>query len=63
MIELEDVSRLDIKPGETLVVRMHRVLSEEHMSAVRERVLPHLPDGVRLLVVGSDVDLSTLAQS
>lgn len=59
-IPLQSISRLDIQPGETLVVHMHRVLSQQAAHDVRQRILPHLPDGVRLLVLGSDIELATL---
>lgn len=60
-IPVESVSRLDIQPGETLVVRMHCTLSAQEAQQVKDRMLPHLPDGVRLLVLGSGIELTKLA--
>lgn len=60
-IPIESIAKLDIQPGETLVVRLHRVLSPEQLHDVRERIRPALPDGARVLVVGSDIELTKVA--
>jgi hypothetical protein len=60
-LPIESIAKLDIQPGETLVVRMHRVLSEQERHEVHERVRPCLPDGVRVLVLGSGIELTKLA--
>lgn len=61
-IELESISRLEIKPGETLVVRVDLRLSQAEALDVKRRIQPHLPDGVKLLVVGEGVDLQVVAR-
>lgn len=59
-IPIESISRLDVKPGETLVVQMDVRLTQQDAHDIRGRILPHLPDGVRLLVVGSGIELTAL---
>lgn len=61
-IELESIRRLDIKPGETLVVRV----PTRDTAAIREArdgLIAALPRGVKVLVIGPDVDLSVLCPS
>lgn len=62
-IELESISRLDVKPGETLVLRMPYRLSPQNVAAIEQRVRPHLPDGVRLLVIERDVEPFVVASA
>lgn len=59
-IPIESISRLDVKSGETLVVQMDVRLTQQDAHDIRGRILPHLPDGVRLLVVGSGIELTAL---
>jgi len=59
-IELGSIARLDMKPGETLVVRFDRRLSQSEAADAKHHIQPHLPDGVKLLVVGEGVDLQVV---
>jgi hypothetical protein len=59
-IELESIRRLDIKPGEILVATLPRRATQEHASFAHAQLKANLPDGVEVLVVTADVDLSVL---
>lgn len=60
-IEVESIRRLDIKPGETLVVGLPERATQQDMDQVRAALTDRVPDGVKLLIVSSNVDLDVLA--
>lgn len=60
-IELESIRRLDIKPGETLVATLPRDARPEHAEMVSAHLKDMVPDGVKVLVVTEDVDLTVLS--
>ena len=60
-IEVEDIRRLVIGEGETLVVRVPTRNTAE-INAARDGLCAHLP-GVNVLVIGPDVDLQVLCPS
>lgn len=62
-IEVESIRRLDIKPGETLVVTLPAGTPAEDVQRIRDLILDHVPDGVKLMLVSADVDLSVLCPS
>ena len=59
-IELESISRLDIKPGEMLVVTLREGTTPKAMQRVRDTLLDFVPADVKLLIVSHSVDLSVL---
>lgn len=60
-IEVEDIKRLAIYPGETLVVRLRDRATREEVAHVSEVLKGKLPEGVKLLVTTSNVDLSVVS--
>lgn len=60
-IELESIRRLDIKPGETLVVRFDQHITDQFAKDAKERIRPNLPDDVKLLVLGPGIELEVVA--
>lgn len=60
-IELESIRRLDIKPGETLVATLPRDAHPRDIERAAEVLKDRLPDGVEVLVVSGNVDLSVLS--
>lgn len=60
-IEVESIRRLDINPGETLVVGLPERATPEDVARVHATLPDYLPDGVDLLVVAANVDLSVIA--
>lgn len=61
-VEIGSIKRLAIKPGETLVVKVHRRhLTQQEADGVKTSVAPCLPDGVRLLVHAEDMELSVVS--
>lgn len=61
-IEVKDIRRLDIKAGETLVMRFERPATSEQAEAIRGYIRPHLPEGVKLLTIfGGPVEMDVVA--
>lgn len=60
-IEVESIRRLDVKPGETLVVRVGDGADQETVEHIAHVMRERLPRGVDLLVVASDVELQVVA--
>lgn len=59
-LELADVRRLDIKPGEILVATLPADTTTATARLIQETVKTLLPDGVKLLLVSADLDLMVL---
>lgn len=59
-IEVESIRRLDIKPGETLVVGLPKGSTPEMAERARAAVKECIPPGVAILVLTNDVDLSVI---
>jgi hypothetical protein len=62
-IEIESIARLDIKPGETLLVKLARPITREEAHQIKDTITKELPDGVIVLIVSSDFDFSVVSQS
>lgn len=62
-IEVESIRRLDVKPGETLVVNLGRDTRPEEFDAICRSFKGRFPDGVKVLCLAGDVDLSVIATS
>lgn len=60
-IEVESIRRLDVKPGETLVVTVPDDLTEQEIHDTRDALLKNLPDGVAAIVMNRDVELSVVS--
>jgi hypothetical protein len=56
MDDLQELRRLEVEPGETLVARFKSRLSEERVARIRDVFAKVLP-GVRVLVLDDDADL------
>jgi hypothetical protein len=61
MLDIEDIRRLVVNPGEMLVVRVPRGTTAEGAAQVKDRVKAVLPDGVRVLVAPVDVDFEVVS--
>jgi hypothetical protein len=62
-IRVESIRRLDVKPGETLVVRAAKRVNQQIAADIRRLIEPHLPQGVGVLVLGPDFDLEVVSAS
>lgn len=62
-IEVESIARLDVKPGETLVVKIPESLTAQQVGVVAEAVRDQLPDGVKVLVLGGSVELEVIGRT
>lgn len=61
-IMLEDVKRLRLEPGDTLVLRAAAPMEEEILDALREQMRAAFPDHRTLVLVGSDLDLTAVPE-
>lgn len=59
-MELKDVRRLNVKPGEAVVIRLAEEPTPEAWQAMVDDLTRVLPD-VRFLVVGPSADLEVVA--
>lgn len=63
-MEIEDVRRIVVHPGETLVFRVPaKGMTPERASHLKEAIEDRLPEGVDFLVVSSDIDLEVVADA
>lgn len=60
-VEIEDIRRLVVHPGETLVIRVPKGTSEERAKNIREAVHANLPEGVQFVIATDDVDFEVVA--
>lgn len=59
-IELKEISVLRLQPGDTLVVRIDAALRAETRDAVTSELKQHVPEGVKVFVLGNGVELIVL---
>lgn len=62
-IEVESIERLDVQPGETLVVTLPSDCLFEDVVRVKDEFQDRLPEGVKLLVLNGAVRLGVVARS
>ena len=60
-IEKFVVAKLELRAGDVLVIQSDRRLPKEVMDRISGHVQPHLPDGVKILVIDPSITLSTLS--
>ena len=60
-IEVESIQRLDVKPGETLVVRLPERTTSEVARQVKAAVEAAVPDGVQVLITSANIELTVVA--
>ncbi len=61
-IQIEDVKKLQLEPGDILVIRIPRQYAAPALERLRQRVCELIPDH-KVLVLGSEVDLEILRGS
>lgn len=54
------IGKLSLKPGDVLVAKFTPSPSQEVARRAAEYIRPLLPEGVKLMVVGPEVDLSVI---
>lgn len=59
-IDVEDVKRLSLAPGEFLVVRLAKPLRQDSTDNIRSAFEGVMPEGVRVMVLDADMDLSVI---
>lgn len=59
-MEIQDIRRLQIKPGDRLVLRLNSHLTQEQVGIVREHLERFAP-GVPVLVLDPGMDLEVVA--
>ena len=56
------VARLEVKPGETLVVKILDRISAEEVERLQVRLKESLPDGVKCIILGDGAELAVVAK-
>lgn len=54
------IAKLELCPGDTLVVKFGGHLPRDHVEKLRANVAARIPDGVKILVIDERIDLSVL---
>jgi len=57
------IGKLSLAPGDALVVKVDHPLSEKMAAAIRSHLDPHLPEGVKALILGREIDLAVLTKA
>jgi hypothetical protein len=58
-----EIRKLELGPGDVLVVRAREVLSAAAAEHIKGMVEPLVPDGVKVLVIDRQIDLSMLTRA
>lgn len=61
MLEIEEIRRLVVHPGEMLVVHVPVGTTAEIAARISDRVKANVPDGVRVLIATGDVDFEVVS--
>jgi len=59
-IDIDEVRRFNVHPGETLVVTLPDGARPEDMARIRDTLTDSLPDGVKLLLLGPGIQLGVV---
>lgn len=62
-VETLQIAHLDVKTGDTVVVKINQPLTQGNAEHARQYVQAQLPEGVKLLILDADADISILAQT
>lgn len=62
-IMLESVQRLDVKPGETVVLKLAAEPTEQEAQRITEQLRRAIPDGAKLLLLGPGMEISVVAEA
>lgn len=57
------IAKLSLSPGDVLVVKVDRTIDSFICSRIYGSIKPHVPDGVKVLVIDPAVELSVLKRS
>lgn len=55
------IAKLSLKAGDVLVLRLNGRITSETEDLARKHLTPHLPEGVKALVIDESVDLQVLS--
>ena len=58
--EVQEVRRIRINPGETLVVKVNDYLSADQADSIRAQVISAVPEGVKVVVVEPGIDFEVI---
>lgn len=63
MTDIEEIKVMRLLPGDTLVLRVDRALSQEVADRITKTVEPLIPDGVKVLVLERGMSLEVVRAS
>lgn len=62
-IEIESIQRLDVKPGDTLVVTLPDTVTRQDFEHISDVLRSKLPEAVKLLIVNGTVRFNVVSSS
>lgn len=60
MNKIKEIEKLDISPGDTLVITVPEKTAEIAVERIHDGILEHLPDNIRLLVKTNSIKLKVI---
>lgn len=60
MIEIESVRRLDVKPGDVIVLNLAAPPTEDDRDEIYEQMRQLIPNGAKFMLLGPGMDISLL---
>ena len=59
-----EIARLELQPGDTLVIKTELVLSQEQVTYIREIIVgPYVPEDVKIMVLSAGLTLEVLREN
>ncbi len=59
IIEIEDIKKINVNPGDVIVIRANRKISAESAFRINQFVIGALPDN-KVIILDGDLELSVL---
>ncbi len=57
-----EIAKLNVRPGDVLVLRCNEIISSEMALRLRERFEGHLPEGIKMIVIDKTLSLAVLTR-
>lgn len=58
-----EIAKLTLSPGDVLVVKVDAYINQEQSINLREQMLSHLPQGIKVIVLAKEISLAILTRA